>query len=384
MKSPSQMNFLIVDDMDNMRRSVRAMLRLIDFGRDYFEAANGFEAWKYLEKGEHTIDFVISDYNMPHMSGTELLSRIRATPKFRDIPFLMITAETNMEIVAEAAENDVDGYMTKPFVTATLEQKIKELLKKVQNPDAQTLHLRRIRALKEKGNINGAIAEAKKAIALAGNASRPMRELGLLFLEKKDLRNAMNCFERSTENNRLDVVSYHCLGHIYYTLGKIDKAIDNYAKAMNISPRHSDRALSFADLLLGQKKIKEAEKVLKLVLKFNPDISIIERIADTCRTNGLPDLAVRAYRAVLKLDPDRFYITGKLGIALQLKGDLNEAISALEQALEVTSNNAEMLLALAQAYLDTDRIIRADRLATQALKIDPESKKARQILDKCL
>ncbi|MBU0731114.1 MAG: response regulator [Proteobacteria bacterium] len=384
MKHPSKMNFLIVDDMDNMRRSIRAMLRLINFGREFFEAQNGLDAWNYLENPDNTIDFIISDYNMPQMTGTELLHRIRMSPKYRDIPFLMVTADTNMEIVAEAAEHDVDGYMTKPFVTATLEQKIQELLNQAKNPDALTLSLRAIRDLKEKGDIEGAIAEAKKAVTAHQQSSRPLRELGLLFMGKKDLKNAMNCFERSTDLNRLDVVSYHCLGQILFHLGRIDKATDNYARAMEISPRHADRALNFADLLLGQRKYREAEKVLKLVLRTNPDIETKERIADTCRNNKLPALAVKAYRAILKENPDRFYLTGNLGIALQMKGDNNEAIKALEQAVEIAGTNVELLLSLAQAYLDINKLIRADKWASQVLKIDPENQRAREILDKCL
>ncbi|HID05616.1 MAG TPA: response regulator [Armatimonadetes bacterium] len=133
-KSPEKMNFLVIDDMDNMRRSIRAMLQIINYGKKIYEAANGRAAWEILGKDGESIDFIISDCAMPVMSGTELLHRIRLNKKLRDIPFLMITAEANMEVVAEAAEHDVDGYLTKPFVTASLEHKIKELLHKVFHP----------------------------------------------------------------------------------------------------------------------------------------------------------------------------------------------------------------------------------------------------------
>ncbi|PIY20914.1 MAG: response regulator, partial [Deltaproteobacteria bacterium CG_4_10_14_3_um_filter_60_8] len=77
MQSPAQMTFLIVDDVDAMRRSIRTMLKLINYGRLFLEAANGRDAWRIVEKGQPAIDFIISDYNMPYLTGTELLHRIR-------------------------------------------------------------------------------------------------------------------------------------------------------------------------------------------------------------------------------------------------------------------------------------------------------------------
>ncbi|MCJ7603984.1 MAG: response regulator, partial [Desulfobulbaceae bacterium] len=210
------MNFLIVDDQDNMRRSIRAMLKLINYGKEHFEAPNGREAWKFLTVNKAKIDFVIADYAMPFMKGTELLSRIRSHNTLRDIPFLMITAEANKEVVAEAAEHDVDAYLTKPFVTALLEHKIDELLSKAQNPDPLTLHLRLARDLEEKGDIPAAIEEAKKASAANPSSSRPFRELGRLMLKAGDMPKALKCFQKAIEINRLDVTSYHYLGQIFY------------------------------------------------------------------------------------------------------------------------------------------------------------------------
>ena len=103
-KSLKKMNFLVVDDMDNMRRSIRAMLQIINYGKKIYEAPNGQVAWEILGKYGESIDFIISECAMPVMSGTELLHRIRLDKKLRNIPFLMITAEANMGVVAEAAE----------------------------------------------------------------------------------------------------------------------------------------------------------------------------------------------------------------------------------------------------------------------------------------
>ncbi len=384
-KSPDKMNFLIVDDVDNMRRSIRTMLKLIKYGREYYEAANGRDAWKILEQGQVRIDFIISDYNMPKMKGTELLNLVRSNKKLRDIPFLMVTAEANMDVVAEAAEHDVDAYMTKPFVTATLEQKVNQLLDKINNPDPLTKHLLFARALEEKGEIDMAIAEAKKASAINTESSRPFRELGRLFLKKGDLKKGQLCFEKATDLNRLDVSSYHALGQIYYRQGKIDKAMDNFSRAMEISPRHSDRALNFAKLLLKKKLTSEAEKVLRLVLKNSgEDIDLKEDIADTCRAHGLYELAVKTYREVLRQDPERYYLLKKIGITHAQQGEDHEAVKILEKAAEKFSEDIELLLAMAKAYLRLKIMMRADKWAAKVARLDPKNEEAREILKKCV
>lgn len=381
MKSPRDMTFLIVDDMDNMRRSIRAMLRLIHFGKDFYEAANGRDAFKLLEKGEAPIDFIISDYKMPYMNGTELLYRLRGNRKFRDIPFLMITAEANQEVVAEAAEHDVDAYMTKPFVTASLEQKIKELLHQSIHPSPLTLHLKNARDLEEEGDVDGAMEEAKKAAAANPNSSRPLRELGRLFVKKGDFKNALLCFKKAIELNRLDVTSYHYLGQIYYRAGDVTKATDHFATAMDISPRHSDRAINFSKLLLKQQKLKEAEKVLKLVLRTNnEDLDLKEDIAETCSANGLYDMAVKCYHEILRSDPERFYLQKNLGITLRRSGDNNEAVGVLEEALGKLGDDIDIMLELSYAYLEMKMPMRADKWATKIIRVDPQNQAAKEIL----
>ncbi|MFZ5761206.1 MAG: response regulator [Thermodesulfobacteriota bacterium] len=383
--SPRTMNVLIVDDQDNMRRSIRAMLKLINYGKEIFEAPNGKEAWKMLTSAPARIDFVISDYAMPFVKGTELLSRIRTHPQLRDIPFLMITAEANKEVVAEAAEHEVDAYLTKPFVTASLEHKINELLSRSLNPDPLTLHLRNSRDLEEKGDIEGAMEEAKLASAANPRSSRPFRELGRLLLKAGDMAKSLKCFQKAIEINRLDVTSYHYLGQIYYRQDDIDKAIGYFAQAMEISPRHSERAIKFARLLVKAGKGAEADRILRLVLKNNPqDLDIQEDVAQLAMDQELLPLAIKCYRNILKANSDRLLINKKLGIALQKSGMNNEAVLQLEKAASKHGEDLDLLLALAEAYLAMGMLVRADKWASIAHRLYPDSRDAKKILDQCL
>ncbi|ADH86241.1 tetratricopeptide repeat protein [Desulfurivibrio alkaliphilus] len=381
---PKEMTFLIVDDVDNMRRSIRAMLKLLNYGKSFYEAANGRDAWKLLQSDNLQVDFIISDYHMPHASGTELLNLLRSSRRTRHIPFLMITAEANMDIVAEAAEHDVDAYLTKPFVTATLEQKINELLERLRNPSPFTRHLTNARDLEEKGDLAGAIAEAKKAASLNAHSSRPFRELGRLFAKKGDIQKAQACFEQAIQRNRLDVTSYHALGQIAFRRNNSEKAIGYFSRAMEISPRHTDRALQFAKLLFKKNQLQEAEKVLKLVLRHKTnDTDFKEEVAEIALQAGLSNLALKAFREVIKADPQRTYLHKRIGTAMINAGEYAEGTRMLETALEKTPQDIQTMLRLARAYLEMKMPMRADNWASRALRIDPKNHEAQDIIKKC-
>ena len=115
------MNVLIVDDFGTMRRIVRNLMSRLGYSA-FYEAEDGVSALKVL--GAVKIDLVLTDWNMPKMSGLELLREMRANPTTADIPVIMITAETKREQIVEAAQAGVNGYIVKPFCEETLAKKI--------------------------------------------------------------------------------------------------------------------------------------------------------------------------------------------------------------------------------------------------------------------
>ena len=121
------LKFLIVDDFSTMRRIVRNSLKELGY-TDVDEAEDGVAALNKLSSSH--FDFVVSDWNMPNMTGIELLKAIRADANLKSLPVLMVTAEAKKENIDEAAESGANGYVLKPFTTATLEQKLNEIFEK--------------------------------------------------------------------------------------------------------------------------------------------------------------------------------------------------------------------------------------------------------------
>jgi two-component system chemotaxis response regulator CheY len=116
---------LIVDDFSTMRRIMRNILRDLEF-KNILEAEDGTAAVGILEK--QSVDLVISDWNMPKMTGLDLLRHVRGDEKTKDLPFLMVTAEAQKENVVEAVKARVSNYIVKPFTAATLGEKLFKIL----------------------------------------------------------------------------------------------------------------------------------------------------------------------------------------------------------------------------------------------------------------
>jgi len=126
----ANMKFLVVDDFSTMRRIVRNLLKELGFS-NVQEAEDGVEALNKL-RGED-FDFVVSDWNMPNMTGIDLLRAIRADAKLKHLPVLMVTAEAKRENIIEAAQAGASGYVVKPFTAGTLDEKLKKIFEKMPN-----------------------------------------------------------------------------------------------------------------------------------------------------------------------------------------------------------------------------------------------------------
>jgi two-component system, chemotaxis family, chemotaxis protein CheY len=116
---------LIVDDFTTMRKVIRNLLKSVGY-ENIIEAEDGAIALRTLKNNE--VDFIISDWNMPNMSGLELLKAVRADAGLNKTPFLMVTAEALQDNVIAAVKAGVSNYIVKPFTAEVLNSKIEKIL----------------------------------------------------------------------------------------------------------------------------------------------------------------------------------------------------------------------------------------------------------------
>lgn len=124
------MKILIVDDFSTMRRIIKNLLRDLGFSNTS-DADDGLTALPMLKGGSY--DFLVTDWNMPGMTGIELLKAVRSDPNLASLPVLMVTAEQKKEQIVEAAQAGVNGYIVKPFTAITLKEKIDKIFERIDN-----------------------------------------------------------------------------------------------------------------------------------------------------------------------------------------------------------------------------------------------------------
>jgi len=118
------MKFLVVDDSATMRRILVNSLQRIGFA-ECVEAEDGRDA---LEKFDAGISFVITDWNMPTMSGLAFIRALRALPSGKSVPILMVTSRGDRNDIARAVDAGANHYLVKPFTPQVLKEKIEQLL----------------------------------------------------------------------------------------------------------------------------------------------------------------------------------------------------------------------------------------------------------------
>jgi two-component system chemotaxis response regulator CheY len=263
-KNIKKMKILITDDFTNMRRTVKNMLRQIGF-ENMEEADDGDDALAKLQSG--LFGFLILDWNMPRMPGIQVVRAVRADNNLRHLPILMVTAENWEDEIVEAAEEQVDGYIIKPFVTKTLEDKIAEILEKVKNPpEGEVIFDKGIDFL-DKKMYDEAKTEFEKALKIKPNSAKAAYFLGLAHFEKGELDKAEEFFKTAISYNQRYVKAHHSLGELMYKKGDIKRAISQLEQASSISPRAPHRQILLGELYIKEKRYSDALSVFKRAIE---------------------------------------------------------------------------------------------------------------------
>ncbi len=113
MLSSHDHTILVVDDFESIRKVISETLNRHGFTTVH--ARNGKDALDILQKGYHKIDLILSDYNMPDMSGFDLLKEVKSSQELKKHPFILLTSETNTEKKKQAKEAGLDAWIEKPY-----------------------------------------------------------------------------------------------------------------------------------------------------------------------------------------------------------------------------------------------------------------------------
>ncbi len=371
---------LIIDDKPVMRKTIRNMLRVLGLNACY-EAEDGEQGLAKLRAEKFS--FIICDWNMPRMSGYDLLLKIRRDARLKHLPFLMVTAEVEESTVALAIESGVDGYIIKPFVPAVLEEKIVEILSKRLEPSEVDIQLHLAETLVKAKRFEDAHKELDKADKIAPHSPKVHYARGLVYEKEGKMDQAEKSYNKAREMGPRFVKAREKLAELYKKTGQTRKLVEVLKEAVQISPKNANRQTELGKALLNIGRVQEAKRAFNQALEVEPDSSYLKtKIGEAFLAKGLPQEAENAFKAAIKSNPDEVYTYNRLGIAFRRQKKYQEAIENYKRALEIQPDEEHLLYNLARAYLDAGQDKEALAAVKKALEIKPQFAEAQELLAK--
>jgi len=372
------MSILIVDDMKSMRLTIRKMLQNLKIGGSLKFAENGKEGLEILN--ETKCDIAIIDWNMPVMNGVAMLDRIRNDKVHRDMPVIMVTAESQRDIVSEVAETEVDAYLLKPLTLAALDDKIKTVVKKANNPDTATIHRLKARELEEKQDYTTAINELKTALIHKPSASRLLRQLGLLHFKIKKPGIALKCLLKAASVNKQDVISRVYIADYYIKKNQLEKAGKYFLEILSLSSKYNDKAMDFAEKLLIRGTKSQALNIFsKIIVRSKKQNAVREQIIDICLNRNELEYPLSLIEQSIKENPSNYDMIYKAGVVYQEIDNFEKALNNFIEVDRHVRGHIDAKLQIAKMYLNEGKVLQADDYLNQILRVDQKNEAALEL-----
>jgi two-component system chemotaxis response regulator CheY len=375
------LNVLVVDDMPGIRRMLKQMLMLLGVNGRIGEANDGVDALDILQ--DIPYDVVICDINMPRMNGLELLRAMRANPRYETTPFLMITGEVSEEVVAVAAESEVDSYLLKPFQAAALETRLLEIIRKKLRPSGGEGLFHQAQKLKMAGKHDQALELLDKLIKPPyKKQAKTFNLAGECLQALGDHRQAEEHYTQAMEINPKYLKTYQNIAALMESNGRLDDACHYLEQAQVISPLNTERLLHLGQLCLQNGKQEQAQNFLQQCLKNGHNFSNSHRqkAAEIFLQAGLSADAEILFTQSLQEDPKNIQLYNRLGIALRQQDKHQEALDCYHKALKVDPNSERIYYNLGILYFDLGEKEKSLDAFRKALKIRPNFPEARDFL----
>ena len=324
--------FLLVDQDIVLRKLGQAFLREMGY-KDIFQARTGTEAWSTIKNSN--VNFVVSAWNLPDMSGLSLLKIIRADVAISSIPYLLVADEITKSEVIEAGESGVSGIITQPLTPKAFKKKIDQIINQEKDPKAAEFNrwYDRGRELMDEEKFEEALSCFERLLTIYESAEI-YYNVGYIKTAQGRYEEAIMAFQRATRIDNSHAFAYHKMGEVYSKLGRNEDANECFQKA--------------ADIYLEKSMDKNAEKVLLEAVKINPNT---------------------------------LNVFNSLGILYRRQSKFQEAIRAYRRALKINPQDENIHYNLAKVYLSVDNFQEAVKVLVQAVQLNPGFSEARDLLD---
>jgi CheY-like chemotaxis protein len=375
------LNFLVVDDMAVVRRMICQMLQHLGVMGDIQEAGDGQEAWEYLRK--RPFDVVVCDINMPRMNGLDLLRRLRAFPQFQTIPFLMITGEVSEDIVAAAAESEVDAYLLKPFKISSFESRLRAIILHRYHPSwGESLFRKASNLLMDGQPLKALEALEKLTQPPFCKQAKVLNLMGECYLDLGDHDEAAACFLQALELNPKYLKGYQNLAGIMESQGNLAAARGYLEEARKLSPLNPERLYRLGKLCLKEGAPQEAKKFLAECWHIGLHVPENRRseAAEAFLDAGLEQAAEELFLQAIDASPQDAHLYNRLGVSLRRQQKNQQALEAYQKALKLDCENEKIHFNLGVLFFGLGEKDKALKAFRKAVSLRPDFTEAWDVL----
>jgi CheY-like chemotaxis protein len=274
-----ELGLLVVEDNILMQKMMIPMLERLGFQK-FITASNGLDAWRKLN-GDDPIHLILSDLVMPKLDGIGLLHKVRASERFWDLPFIMVTGEENQNQLMTSIEVEVDAYILKPFTPIKLEAEISRVLEQKYKPSPYHLALHRGRTLLAQDGAPAAILEAfEEASRFQPQEADPYYFCAIIHERLEHRAEAKASLERCIQLKEAYPKAYDLLALIYRREQNYAAERETLVRISAMSPHNVERNLNLGLACARVGDLEGVRKYLKVAARYAEpdDLSTYERI----------------------------------------------------------------------------------------------------------
>jgi two-component system chemotaxis response regulator CheY len=367
-------NLLVVDDVSQMRDMLRVMLK-----------KNGYVNLNMVESGKQAlkqislkpIDLVITDWNMPNMSGIELLKHIKGDPNLYTIPVMMVSDERASDRVLYAVEEGADGFLVKPFSENDLIKNIKLALTKNKAADAMKEKINEMRRLKLSKNYREALELGFEILKNTKNQRVALMTCECLYqVEEYDKAIAMIA---DTDEKSHSSQHSNLLGKIHISLGQYSQGILALEQAVRMNPLNYERKIDLAGAYIASGRKEEGERVILSILNGRPTDLELVSIAQIYLDYDQIDKAGDCLKKTVDPIKETVSVFNNYAVALRRADRLEDSTEIYLKCLKIDPASDVLLYNLAVLYAKSNKLKEAKEALDSALKLNPKNEFARDL-----
>ena len=369
-------HFLIVDDQKLMQTMLREMMRAGGY-KKIACANSGREALAAIKK--YPVDFIIADWNMPNMSGIELLAVIKENPAYIDIPFLMVTGENSKDKIAYAVEEGVDGYLIKPLSQEKIINTVRKVLDEKSNPNTLNNKVRKITRLIIQKKYDEALTLGKQIL---GEEERPeiLLLIGECYLHKKDYEKAKKYVQKALEFNNRDSKALCLIGKICMAEEKYEEAIKYLRQSSEMNPLNLNRKIEIGNVYLKLGLVNEAAEEFGSMKESEiTDLNKVQ-IGAAYLSHGDVKKAGEYLEKTVDPVPETISVFNNYAMELRKLGEYDECIRQYEKCLKIERGNYFIFYNLGRVYFELEKYEESQKALEDSLKSN-NTKPAQKLLD---